>query len=122
MAEIDDINKVGGIFGGVEFNSTQGESQAENQTGNIQVKVQQEQEPVDEKVFKTIETTENLPAKPSIWSKIKTTLFTNISFKVELTPYQQKIENELNDFLHQEISFKNLFKRKNKTNEENKNL
>ena len=31
--------------------------------------------------------------------------------KVELTPYQQKIENEINDFLYQEItwqSFKNF--------------
>ena len=35
--------------------------------------------------------------------------------KVELTPYQQKVENEINDFLHQEITFKgiaNFFKGK----------
>ena len=34
--------------------------------------------------------------------------------EVELTPYQQKVEDEINDFLHQEVtwqSFKNfLFK------------
>lgn len=48
----------------------------------------------------------NLPAKPSIWTKIKNVLFYEI--KVELTPYQQKIEREINDFLHQEITWKSL--------------
>lgn len=48
----------------------------------------------------------NLPAKPSIWTKIKNILFYEI--KVELTPYQQKIEREINDFLHQEITWKSL--------------
>lgn len=51
----------------------------------------------------------NLPAKPSIWSKLKGILTYEI--KVELTPYQQKVEDEINEFLHQEItwqSFKNF--------------
>lgn len=51
----------------------------------------------------------NLPAKPSVWTKIKNVLFYEI--KVELTPYQQKVEDEINEFLHQEItwnSFKNF--------------
>ncbi len=48
----------------------------------------------------------NLPAKPSLWTKIKNVLFYEI--KVELTPYQQKIEREINDFLHQEITWKSL--------------
>lgn len=48
----------------------------------------------------------NLPAKPSFWTKVKNALFYEI--KVELTPYQQKIENEINDFLHQEITWKSL--------------
>ena len=50
-----------------------------------------------------------LPAKTGFWSKIKTVLFSDI--KVELTPYQQKIEDEINEFLHQEITwagFKNF--------------
>lgn len=65
----------------------------------------------------------NLPAKPKgIFSKLKAILFYDI--KVELTPYQQKIENEINDFLHQEVTwqgFKNFlfqdisFSKKNKT-------
>lgn len=48
----------------------------------------------------------NLPVKPSFWTKVKNALFYEI--KVELTPYQQKIENEINDFLHQEITWKSL--------------
>ena len=48
----------------------------------------------------------NLPEKPSIWTKIKNVLFYEV--KVELTPYQQKIENEINDFLHQDITWKSL--------------
>lgn len=51
----------------------------------------------------------NLPAKPSFWSKLKGILTYEI--KVELTPYQQKVEDEVNEFLHQEVtwnSFKNF--------------
>ncbi len=58
----------------------------------------------NDSAFKVVGT--NLPAKPSIWTKIKNILFYEI--KVELTPYQQKIENEINDFLHQEITWKSL--------------
>jgi len=54
----------------------------------------------------------NLPEKTSMWTKVKNALFYEI--KVELTPRQQKIEDEINEFLHQEVtwqSFKNfLFK------------
>lgn len=53
----------------------------------------------------------NLPAKKSsFFTKLKNVLFYEI--KVELTPYEQKIENEINEFLHQEItwqSFKNFW-------------
>ena len=48
----------------------------------------------------------NLPAKPSFWTKMKNVLFYEI--KVELTPYQQKIENEVNEFLHAPITWKSL--------------
>ena len=44
-----------------------------------------------------------LPAKQTDWSKFKSILFYEI--KVELTPHQQKIENEINEFLHQEITW-----------------
>ena len=54
-----------------------------------------------------------LPIKNSPWTKIKAFLFKEIDLtapiKVELTPYQQKVEDEINEFLHQEISFKGFF-------------
>ena len=52
--------------------------------------------------------------KQGLWSKIKAFLFQEIDLtapiKVELTPYQQKVENEINEFLHQEVSFKGITK------------
>lgn len=37
------------------------------------------------------------------WSKFKNFLFQDIN--VELTPYQQKVEQEVNDFFHQDITW-----------------
>lgn len=48
----------------------------------------------------------NLPARPSMWTRIKNVLFYEI--KVELTPNQQKLENEINEFLHKEITWKSF--------------
>ena len=48
----------------------------------------------------------NLPAKTNKWTKVKNLLFYEI--KLELTPYQQKIEDEINEFLHQEVTFKKV--------------
>ena len=59
--------------------------------------------------FKTFNNAVNLPVKTGFWNKVKSALFYEI--KVELTPYQQKVEDEVNEFLHQEVtfgSFKNL--------------
>ena len=60
--------------------------------------------------FKVAKT--NLPEKTGFWTKVKNALLYDVT--IELTPYQQKIEDEINDFLHQEVtwqSFKNfLFK------------
>lgn len=52
------------------------------------------------------ETSFNLPQKVSSWSKVKQFLFKEI--KVELTPYQQKVEQEVNDFLYQEITWEKV--------------
>lgn len=56
--------------------------------------------------------------KQGLWSRVKAFLFQEIDLtapiKIELTPYQQKVENEINEFLHQEVSFKgivNFFKK-----------
>lgn len=48
----------------------------------------------------------NLPAKTGFWSKLKSVLFYEV--KVELTPYQQKVEDEINEFLHQEITWQKV--------------
>ena len=56
--------------------------------------------------FKIAGTKSNLPEKTSFWTKLKNVLFYEV--KVELTPYQQKIEDEINEFLHQEITWKSL--------------
>ena len=52
--------------------------------------------------------------KQGLWTKIRSFLFQEIDLtapiKVELTPYQQKVENEINEFLHQEVSFKSIAK------------
>ena len=54
----------------------------------------------------------NLPEKTGFWTKVKNALLYDV--EVELNPYQQKVEDEINGFLHQEVtwqSFKNfLFK------------
>ncbi len=47
-----------------------------------------------------------LPTKVGFWNKFKTFLFQDIS--VELTPYQQKVEDEVNAFLHQEITWQGV--------------
>ena len=93
MAEFNEEN---GVFGGVKFDST---NTAGTETNN-------------DTVFTKVDSG-SLPTKPSIWSKIRSFLFQEIDLnapiKVELTPYQQKVEDEINEFLHQEISFKGFW-------------
>jgi hypothetical protein len=98
MAEFNEENKVEGVFGGVNF----------EEASNVQVA-----EVSDGTVFRKVEASE-LPTKPSVWSKIRSFLFQEIDLnapiKVELTPYQQKVEDEVNEFLHQDVG-KLLFKK-----------
>lgn len=92
MAEFEE-KRVDGVFGGVT---------TENNTANEEVNT----------TFSKVES-EKLPTKPSVWSKIRSFLFQEIDWKapikIELTPYQQKVENEINEFLHQEISIKGFW-------------
>ena len=75
-----DIEEVSGVYGGV---------QTENQ--------------VNENVTTVAEVGTNLPTKTGFWNKLKSVLFYDI--KVELTPYEQKVEDEINEFLYQEITW-----------------
>lgn len=81
MAELGEENKVAGVFGGVEFEN--------GEQPNLENK--------------------NLPVKPSLWIRFKNFWLQEIDWnkeiKVELTPYQQKVEDEINDFLHQDITW-----------------
>ena len=63
-------------------------------------------------IFKPVDTT--LPAKPSVWSRFKAFMlqdaeeFLRKEIRVELTPAQQKFEDDLNAFLYQEITWKQI--------------
>ena len=86
MADIGEENKVSGVFGGVEFESNE---ESTIQTGTIR--------------------NSELPVKQGFWSKFKAFWLQDIDWnreiKVELTPYQQKVEDEINEFLHQDITW-----------------
>ncbi|MBE5819612.1 MAG: hypothetical protein IJN50_03125 [Clostridia bacterium] len=57
--------------------------------------------PTSSSTFKVC--TNTLPEKTSTWTKVKNVLCYKI--EVKLTPYEQKIEDEINEFLHQEITW-----------------
>lgn len=86
MADLNEENKVSGVFGGVAL---------ENENNNVEAS-----------------NNENLPVKTGFWSKFKAFWLQEIDWnreiKVELTPYQQKVEDEINEFLHQEITWKKV--------------
>lgn len=87
MADLGEENKVSGVFGGVELENPVEE--AKENAGTIR--------------------NEYLPVKAGFWSKFKSFWLQDVDWnkeiKVELTPYQQKVEDEINEFLHQEITF-----------------
>lgn len=92
MADLGEENKVSGVFGGVEL-------------GNINVTEQ----PVEN--AGTIRN-DNLPVKKGFWSSFKAFWLQDVDWnkeiKVELTPGQQKVEDEINEFLHQEITWQKI--------------
>ena len=88
MANIEEIS---GVYGGVKT------EEVGNEIENAGVA------PVAENIGTTENANAELPAKRGFWDKVKSVLFYEI--KVELTPYQQKIEDELNEFLYQEITW-----------------
>lgn len=93
-----DINEVNGVYGGVEFGPVEAQGEQANngeEVNNI-----------------TTNSQSNLPAKPGLWARFKGFLFQEIRWNepinVELTPYQQKVEDEINEFLHQEITWEKV--------------
>ena len=63
-------------------------------------------------IFKPVDTT--LPVKQGVWSRFKAfwlqdaEAFLAQEIKVELTPAQQKIEDEINEFLYQEVTWQKV--------------
>ncbi len=53
-----------------------------------------------------MEENQSLPIKLGFWNKFKAFMLQDIT--VELTPYQQKVENEINEFLHQDITWQGV--------------
>ena len=102
MADLGEENKVSGVFGGVEFN---------NNEQNQNVNTNNDVELANIENAGTIRNN-NLPVKRGFWNKFKAFWLQDIDWnkeiKVELTPYQQKVEDEINDFLHQEITWEKV--------------
>lgn len=90
--------------------------------GQVEEKTQLQEVQVEEKVQETkiqaqkeqeqSSNGQNLPIKQGFWERIKVFWFEKINWnkeiKIELTPHQQKIENEINEFLHQEVTWKKI--------------
>ena len=89
MAE---INQENGVFGGISFENEVNENTVVENAGTIR--------------------NEALPTKVGFWQKFKSFWLQDIDWnkeiKVELTPGQQKVEDEINEFLHQEITWEKV--------------
>ena len=97
-----DIKEVDGVFGGVTIGQIGEENFGTNNAGEIGFGGEA---PV-------ANAGSNLPVKAGFWSKFKSFMFQDIPWnheiKVVLTPYQQKVEDEINEFLHQEITWEKI--------------
>jgi|GEM_PF-628848 hypothetical protein len=89
MAE---INQESGVFGGISFENNMNQSGVVENAGTIR--------------------NEALPVKTGFWQKFKAFWLQDIDWnqeiRVELTPAQQKVEDEINEFLHQEITWEKV--------------
>ena len=117
MADFNNENQ-NGVFGGFAFEQNNNGTENTSTNGIFgNFGVQQAggiNEPTNAGVeFKPIDK-QKAVTKQGLWTKIRAFLFQEIDLtapiKVELTPYQQKVENEINEFLHQEVSFKGIAK------------
>lgn len=115
MADLGEENKVNGVFGGIEFNNQPNENTGIQKNdfqviGNAQtLKNGSFQEISNAGTIRNA----NLPVKKGFWNSFKGFWLQEVSWnkeiKVELTPYQQKVENEVNEFLHQEVTWDKVY-------------
>lgn len=91
MADFEQ-NELSGVFGGVSFENNETVEAIQENAGTIR--------------------NEALPAKVGFWTKFKAFWLQDIDWnkeiKVELTPGQQKVEDEINEFLHQDITWEKV--------------
>ena len=112
MANIEDIEGGPGVFGGVKLDTPTDNATTVGGIGTENI----ENKATVDGVFGGIQYNEqqntianvgtNLPAKQGAWDKLKSVLFYDFNFK--LTPHQQKIEDELNDFIFEKLSWSNF--------------
>ena len=92
MADLGEENKVEVVFGGVQFENEENSNNNLENAGTIR--------------------NDKLPVKTGFWNKFKAFWLQDIDWnkeiKVELTPKQQKVEDEINEFLHQEITWEKV--------------
>lgn len=101
MAEINGEVKTG-VFGGISFEDQTQQNNVVENAGTVD--------------FGTVEAgtirSEQLPTKVGFWQKFKAFWLQEIDWnqeiKVVLTPKQQKIEDDINAFLHQEITWEKV--------------
>lgn len=93
MANLGEEKSGLSVYGGVELESSQQQA-GQEKAGTIR------------------QVGSNLPTKVGFWNKFKAFWLQDIDWnreiKVELTPYEQKVENEINEFLHQEITWEKV--------------
>ena len=96
-----DIREENNVFGGVQFENGNGNTNFEGENNN---NVNNGQQLAGNKKTSLV--------KQGFWSKFKAFWFQEIDWnkeiKVELNPYQQKVENEINEFLHQDITWEKV--------------
>ena len=89
---MSELNQEKGVFGGISFEDEIQENGVIENAGTIQKP--------------------ELPAKVGFWQKFKAFWLQDIDWnkeiKVELTPGQQKVEDDINEFLHQDITWEKV--------------
>lgn len=114
MIELGKDGEVSNVFGGAHIGESDNTSYFDNGINGFEEKSKGVYQNFNfgtnnPGVFKPVSANKAM-TKKGFWSKVKEFLFQEIDLtapiKVELTPYQQKVEDEINEFLHQEISFK----------------
>ena len=113
-----DIKEVNGVYGGVELGTIGGLGDIPENNNSVENGFgvfgndENNNNNNNNNINNINNSATNLPVKTGFWSKFKAFWLQEIDWnkeiKVELTPYQQKVEDEINEFLHQEITWEKV--------------